>query len=101
MCKVLKVFRSAYYNWLIDPIGKRKRKHMELDGKIQTAYFVAKGRNGSPRLAKDLQAAGTQVSLLTVARHMTQIGIRSKLSKRFKVTTDSFRNDIQGGSQSV
>jgi transposase InsO family protein len=89
MCKVLKVSRSAYYNWLIDPIGKRKWKYMELDQKIKKAYFVAKGRNGSPRLTKDLQVSGTQVSRLTVARHMTQMGMRSKLSKRFKVTTDS------------
>jgi putative transposase len=62
---------------------------MELDEKIKKAYFVARGRNGSPRLAKDLQVAGTHVSRLTVARHMMQMGMRSKLSKRFKVTTDS------------
>lgn len=89
MCKVLKVSRSAYYHWLIDPIGKRRRTYMELDEKIKKAYFVARGRNGSPRLAKDLQVAGTHVSQITVARHMKQMGMRSKLSKRFKVTTDS------------
>lgn len=89
MCKVLKVSRSSYYHWLIDPIGKRKRMYIELDEKIKKAYFAAKGRNGSPRLAKDLQSVGTPVSRRTVARHMKQMGIRSKLSKRFKVTTDS------------
>ena len=80
--------RSAYYNWLIDPIGKRKWKYMELDQKIKKADFVAKGRNGSPRLTKDLQVGGILVSRLTVARHMTQMGMRSKLLKRFRVTTD-------------
>jgi len=39
---------------------------MELEEKIKKAYFLAKGRNGSPRLAKDLQVAGTPVSRLTV-----------------------------------
>ena len=62
---------------------------MELDEKIRKAYFAAKGRNGSPRLAKDLQVCGTQVSRLTVSRHMRQMGMRCRLSKRFKVTTDS------------
>lgn len=89
MCKVLSVTRSAYYNWLKDPIGKRRRKGMELDEKIKKAYFLAKGRNGSPRLAKDLQMAETAVSRPTVARHMKQLGLRSKLSKRFRITTDS------------
>jgi len=89
MCKVLKVSRSAYYRWLINPVGKRKRKYMELDETIKKAYFAAKGRNGSPRLAKDLQVCGTQVSRLTVSRNMKQMGMRCRLSKRFKVTTDS------------
>lgn len=62
---------------------------MELDQKIRKAYFLSKGRNGSPRLAKDLSISGTPVSRNTVARHMKQMGLLSKLSKRFKVTTDS------------
>jgi len=42
---------------------------MELDDKIRDAYFAAKGRNGSPRLAKDLQVSGIPVSRTTVACH--------------------------------
>lgn len=89
MCKVLKVSRSAYYVWLVDPLGARGRNSQELDKKIKEAYFQALGRNGSPRLAMDLRMAGTKVSRPTVAKHMKRIGLRSKLSKRFKVTTDS------------
>jgi len=89
MCKVLKVSRSSYYGWLHDPEGKWARKCKELDQKISEAYFAAQGRNGSPRLAKDLQMSGTPVSRFTVAKHMKKMGLRSKLSKRFKVTTDS------------
>jgi transposase InsO family protein len=89
MCKVLKVPRSSYYRWLKDPEGARKRKYMELDEKIRDAYFAAKGRNGSPQLAKDLQVSGTPVSRTTVACHMREMGLRSKLSRRFKVTTDA------------
>jgi len=73
MCKVLKVPRSSYYRWLKDPEGQRKRKYMELDEKIRDAYFAAKGRNGSPRLTKDLQESGTPVSRTTVACHMREI----------------------------
>lgn len=89
MCRVLKVSRSSYYKWLRDPEGVRGRKRKELDKKIQTAYFAAFGRHGSPRLTKDIQKTGTSVSRFTVAKHMRQMGLRSKLSKRYKVTTDS------------
>ncbi len=89
MCRVLNVSRSSYYRWLKDPCGKRARKQMELQEKIKDAYFKARGRNGSPRLAKDLQVSGVLVSRTTVARHMKKMELRSKLSKRFKLTTDA------------
>jgi putative transposase len=93
MCRLLKVSRSSYYKWLKEPVGRRKQKYMEIDKKIKDAYFAAKGCNGSPRLAKDLQADGTAVSRVTVARHMNRMGLRSKYSKRYKVTTDSTHNN--------
>ena len=92
MCKVLKVSRGSYYRWLDEPVGKRKLAYMELDEKMKKAYFLSKDRNGSPRLTRDLRMSGTPVSQNTVARHMKQMGLRSKLSKRFKVTTDSSHN---------
>jgi transposase InsO family protein len=92
MCNVLKVSRGSYYRWLKVPVGKRKQVYLKLDQKIKTAYFQAKGRNGSPRLSKDLKMSGTPVSRNTVARHMKRMGLRSKLSKRFKATTDSSHN---------
>ena len=45
--------------------------------------------SGKSRLAKDLQASGPPVSRATVASHMRQMGLRSKLSRRFIVTSDS------------
>jgi len=92
MCRVLGVSRSCYYRWIKNPINKREQKHMELSREIKDAYFKAKGRNGSPGLAKDLQALGIAVSRTTVARHMQRMGLRSKLSRRFRVTTDASHN---------
>ncbi len=90
--KVLKVPGSSYYHRLKDPEGQRKRKRMELDEIIGDTYFAAKGRNGSPRPAKDLQASGIPVSRTIVACHMKEMCLRSKLSGRFKVTTDTSHN---------
>src|SRR5690554_1517824 len=63
MCRVLGVSRSSYYRWLKEPLGKRARKQLELREKIRDSYFEAKGRNGSPRLVKDLQANGVSAGL--------------------------------------
>lgn len=65
---------------------------MKLSQDIKDAYFHAKGRNGSPRLAGDLRALGITVSRTTVARHMQKMGLRSRLSRGFKITTDTSHN---------
>ena len=82
MCRVLGVSRSSYYRWIKNPINKREQKQMELSREIKEAYFDAKGRNGSPRLAKDLQASGVNVSRTTVARYMREMGSSEGLCVR-------------------
>jgi transposase InsO family protein len=82
----------VFYKGERHPINKREQEHMELSREIKDAYFKAKGRNGSPRLTGDLRALGIAVSRTTVARHMQRMGLRSKLSRRFRVTTDASHN---------
>ncbi len=60
-----------------------------LKEKIQTAYFKAKGGYGSPRIKEELCRTGTGVSRPTVAKYMKQMGLKSKLARKFRVTTDS------------
>src|SRR5690606_16884475 len=40
----------------------------------------------------ELNAMGYKISRVTVAKYMKELGLRSKLSKKFKVTTDSKHN---------
>ena len=89
MCRVLKVSRSSYYYWLREPKSERKEQVKVLKEKIQTAYFKAKGRYGSPRIKEELCRTGTEVSRPTVAKYMKQMGLKSKLARKFRVTTDS------------
>lgn len=60
-----------------------------LKEKIQSVYFKAKGRYGSPRIKEELCRIGTKVSRSTVAKYMKQIGLKNKLARKFRVTTDS------------
>ena len=60
--------------------------------KIVFIYFESKQRYGSPRMTFNLQSLGYEISRITVAKYMKQMGLRSKLSKEFKITTDSKHN---------
>ncbi len=89
MCRVLKVSRSSYYYWLREPKYQRKEQVKVLKEKIQAAYFKAKGRYGSPGIHAELCRTGTAVSKPMVAKYMKQMGLKSKLARKFRVTTDS------------
>ncbi|TDE49187.1 hypothetical protein E0H99_15330 [Flavobacterium sp. GT3P67] len=52
-------------------------------------YFESKQRYGSPRITFELQNLGYEICRITVTKYMKQLGLRSKLSKKFKVTTNS------------
>ena len=65
-------------------------------------YFESKQRHGSPRITLELQSFGYKISrpesfvrtgeAITMAKYMKQLGLRSKLSKKFKVTTNTNHN---------
>lgn len=67
-------------------------KKKQLKQKIKILYFDFKQRYGSPRVTAELQALGDQISRITVAKYMKELGLKSRLSKKFKVTTDSKHN---------
>lgn len=92
MCKVLKVSQSGYYRWKIAAISKRLQKKNVLKEKITSLYFESKQRYGSPRITMELNILGYQISRITAAKYMRELGLKSKLSKKFKITTDSKHN---------
>jgi putative transposase len=89
MCKVLQVSQSGYYRWKHTIISRRKQKMIGLKEKIVAIYFESKQRYGSPRITIELNVLGYKISRITVAKYMKQLGLFSKLSKKFKITTDS------------
>ena len=92
MCKVLEVGSSGYYKWKNKSISNRTHRKNEINQKITSIYFASKQRYGSPRITIELNALGYIISRITVAKYMRELGLRSKLSKKFKVTTDSKHN---------
>ncbi|WP_321519479.1 IS3 family transposase [uncultured Bacteroides sp.] len=89
MCNVLKVSRSGYYRWIKGSQSRRAVKRKSICKEIQIEYFQAKCRYGSIRITKELNKRNVKISRTTVAHYMKEMGIQSKLSKKYKITTDS------------
>lgn len=89
MCKVLKVSRSGYYNWLKRPCSKRWLQNQALSLSIDSIYQKSFGSYGSPRIKRELEKLGYLVSRPRVARIMKANGLYARRKRTFKATTDS------------
>ena len=92
MCNVLQLSSSGYYKWKNRPRNKRLLLKEKIKEQITSIYFSARQRYGSPRITFELNSLGYRISRITVAKYMNELGLRSKLSKKFKVTTNSKHN---------
>jgi transposase InsO family protein len=87
MCSVFGVSRSSYYDWLRRKPSKRALEIEVLRQTIQEVTEQTRSRLGSPKLTLELEDRGIIVSRPRVARLMKSMGIRSVVSKKFKVCT--------------
>ena len=89
MCKVLKVSKSGYYKWLKSRPSKRYIENQALMKQIREIHNRSKQTYGSPRITHELLDCRVKVSRPRVARLMKKAGIRSKMRKKYVVTTNS------------
>ena len=89
MCRVLEVSRSGFYDWQQRPISPRAEETLRLDTEIRELFEASKQRSGSPKITRALRARGWRVSENRVARRMRELGLRSIVRRRFRVTTNS------------
>ena len=92
MCRVLEISTGSFYRWRRVNITIAQKRIIALKEQRKKIYFESKQRYGSPRIAMELQNLGCQISRITVAKYMKALGLKSKLSRKFKVTTNSNHN---------
>lgn len=87
----MQVSTNAYYNWLrTKDIKTQKTALMYLKNRITSLFNKNRQVYGSLRMQKALEREGLSYSRSYIAYLMKQLGLRSTVSKQFKVcTTDS------------
>lgn len=94
MCDLLDLSRQGYYDWIDRPVCDRDLKRQRIDDAIRLAHVESHCRYGSPNLHKDLVEMGIDCCVNTVASRMKQLGIRSVVHKKFRITTTDSNHDL-------
>ena len=91
MCECFKVSKNAFYKWLKKEMtNKAAATETPLRQLIKNIFADSKQVYGSYRIKAELEKQGVVVSRPYVARLMKNMGLKSVLSKKFRVlTTDS------------
>jgi putative transposase len=89
LCSVLGVSRAGFYAARRRPVPARRREDQQLAVHVAAAHAASRGRYGSPRVYRELQAQGHEVGRHRVARLMREQGLRARDKRRFQRTTDS------------
>jgi len=89
LCRVLKVSRSGFHAWVKREPSERAKRDALLANDIAALHRRFKRTYGSPRIHAELRAKGHRISRKRVERIMRLRGLRTKLKRRTKKTTDS------------
>lgn len=89
MCSILEVSRSGYYARLVRGESRRDSEDRRLLALIREEHEKSRGTYGAPRVHAALKRRGETCGLHRVERLMREAGIRSKVRRKFRRTTDS------------
>ena len=90
MCEVLEVTRSCYYDFFQRKITSNKElERLKIMRAIEDIHKASRRLYGSPRIFNHLIGLGFKISKKTVEKLMRLMGIRSKIKRKYKATTDS------------
>lgn len=85
----MNVSRAGYFKYIKGRLSRREVENSELLLEIKEIYRKSKGVYGSPRVWAELVSRGRKVNRKRVQRLMRVNGIKAKIRRKFKLTTDS------------
>lgn len=89
LCRVLSVSKSGFYKWLSAKPSPRAQRQCRIREHVRQVHLESHGIYGSYKIAAELQNDEQRESACrnTVARAMTRMGLKSRVSRKFKPTT--------------
>lgn len=87
LCRVMKVSRSGYYQWLTRKPCARQIEDRRLWPKIKALHYKCREAYGAIRLRNDLRAMGEHCSPHRIAKLKRANGLWTKRRRRFMLTT--------------
>jgi transposase InsO family protein len=91
---VLQVSRSAYYKWQETKPAAASVKRKKAVNEIKRIHKQPRMDDyGSPRMHRELQKQGIELSKNTVAKLMRDEGIRARSKRKFRVVTTDSKHD--------
>ncbi len=90
MCRVFGVSRSGLYAWRRGPLRTaREKADSVLLEQIRGIHSASRGMYGSPRVHRQLRRDDVRTGRKRVERLMRREGLRGRIRRRFRRTTDS------------
>ena len=88
----MKVSRSSYYEWLVNPGCDRTNKDKELLVVIKKFFEEGRGNYGSRSIKARMTQVGKNISRRRIIRLMKEAQLICRTKRKFKATTDSKHN---------
>ena len=89
MCRVLDVSDSGYYGWHNRKASPQQQRHDKISQAAARFYFESNRIYGYRKVHEDLVEDGIACCDRTVYRVMAEMGLYSRVKRKFVVTTDS------------
>jgi putative transposase len=89
MCDVLQTSTSGYYGWLEHKPSTQRQRRGHIAQAAARFYFESERIYGYRKIYEDLRQANIDCCMETVRRIMNEIGLFSRVKRKFVHTTDS------------
>jgi putative transposase len=92
MLSVLEVSETTYYRRKKQEITDTESRVILLKQAITSVYYEFKRRYGCTKITQELQDRGFKIKNSSVKKYMRMLGLRRKIKRKYKITTDSRHN---------
>ena len=89
LCRAMQVSKSGYYGWLSSDLSPRAKRTATIRESVMEVYQQSNGIYGSYKIAQKLKSDSHLETACrnTVAKAMKDLGIKSRVSRKFTPTT--------------